>query len=318
MLEPLPEAGPTQGAATAANTATEQAIDLFEVQDRCGARLIAGSRHLGWQGFCVERDEHASGVKEVAGLRHYALALTVRCPGPLKVHNAEGRYVGGSPPGSVVILPPGLPTVIEQSSAWDSVYVGLEPRFFDAALEEAELSGRAGLSVHFRPMLLNEPRVARLCAALLAAAEDERAPDAALAAESLVRELVVHLARTHGTHAPSRVGPWTGLPRAVLRRVLEHIEAKLGERLSLRQLAQQSGYSPFHFCRMFTRSMGTSPHRYLLGLRVERAREQLRAGWRGDLGELALRLGFSDQAHFSRSFRRAVGLTPSAFRALFV
>jgi AraC-like DNA-binding protein len=60
--------------------------------------------------------------------------------------------------------------------------------------------------------------------------------------------------------------------------------------------------------------LGTSPHRYLLGRRLDLARHQMR----GDrsLAEVAYEAGFADQAHFTRTFKAAFGLTPARYRAL--
>jgi AraC-like DNA-binding protein len=59
---------------------------------------------------------------------------------------------------------------------------------------------------------------------------------------------------------------------------------------------------------------GTSPYRYLLMRRLDFARQQIAR--RRPLGEVALDAGFADQAHFSRMFKAAFGLTPARYRAL--
>lgn len=105
-----------------------------------------------------------------------------------------------------------------------------------------------------------------------------------------------------GTLAPHR-----------LRRVMERIEAELDERFTLAAMAETAGLSLYHFARCFRRSVGMSPHAYILSRRIARAQDLLR---RTDLplAEVALRCGFADQAHFTTAFRRATGETPRRWR----
>src|SRR5258706_439426 len=69
-----------------------------------------------------------------------------------------------------------------------------------------------------------------------------------------------------------------------------------------------AGRSPFHFTRVFTRSVGTTPHRYVVHLRLRRAIELVREG-RSSLAEIAVRTGFADQSHLSRWAKRVHGVT---------
>ena len=71
--------------------------------------------------------------------------------------------------------------------------------------------------------------------------------------------------------------------------------------------------SPFHLARVFRRETGIPVHRHLTRLRLSQALEEL-SGGHEDLTELALRIGFSSHAHFTSSFSRTFGVTPSEFR----
>jgi AraC-like DNA-binding protein len=101
-------------------------------------------------------------------------------------------------------------------------------------------------------------------------------------------------------------------PRALIR-VREYIGGHLGENIELETLAGIAGLSKWHFARAFKQSVGTPPHFYLLQRRLERA-QQLLAETDLSLAQIALRIGFSDQSHFSRRFRMFVGMTPRSFR----
>ena len=106
--------------------------------------------------------------------------------------------------------------------------------------------------------------------------------------------------------------PRRGLSRRALNRACSFIAENLGERFTLDDLARQAGVSRFHFARLFRVSTGDSPMAYLLKSRIERAKQMLLQDDR-PVCEIAAVLGFCDQSHLTRTFRRLTGLTPREF-----
>ncbi|MBK1657461.1 helix-turn-helix transcriptional regulator [Paracraurococcus ruber] len=104
-----------------------------------------------------------------------------------------------------------------------------------------------------------------------------------------------------------------GLPRVVLQRVLDHIEANLAGDVGLVTLAGVAGLSAFHFARGFRTAMGVPPHAYVLQRRVARGKALL-ADRSLDLATIALMVGFAHQSHFTNAFRRSVGIPPGSWR----
>lgn len=104
-----------------------------------------------------------------------------------------------------------------------------------------------------------------------------------------------------------------GLGNSRRRRVTDYIEAHLGEDLNLSGLAAEAGLSPHHFSRAFRTSLGTSPYRYLNKRRILRA-QQLLLDPQQTLTDIGLSLGFSSHSHFTNTFRKVTGMTPSQFR----
>jgi AraC family transcriptional regulator len=85
--------------------------------------------------------------------------------------------------------------------------------------------------------------------------------------------------------------------------------------LSLTDIAGAVHLSSFHLARLFKQSLGVSPHQYLIQLRVNSARWLLSAGsGERSLAEVASAVGFADQSHLARHFKRVTGLTPRQFR----
>ena len=96
-----------------------------------------------------------------------------------------------------------------------------------------------------------------------------------------------------------------------VNRVLRHLRERLGpdEDLSLTKLAGIAGLSESRLMHAFTESLGIALRPYILWLRVQRACGELAGG--ASITEAAVRAGFSDAAHLSRTFRRMLGTTPS-------
>ena len=95
-------------------------------------------------------------------------------------------------------------------------------------------------------------------------------------------------------------------------RVREYIEHHLGDAIGLEELARVAGVSRFHFARQFRARTGDSPMNYVARRRIERAKTLLR-GSQTRVIDISAELGFADQSHFTRTFRRLVGMPPSAY-----
>jgi AraC family transcriptional regulator len=115
-------------------------------------------------------------------------------------------------------------------------------------------------------------------------------------------------------NAPYAHHPRAGLPRHKLRAAVEYIEEHLDAEISLDDLAAVVHLSPYHFARLFKASTGLPPHQYVITRRIERAKRLLRGGDDLSLAQVAARVGFWDQGHFTRHFKRLVGVTPRRFR----
>jgi len=92
-----------------------------------------------------------------------------------------------------------------------------------------------------------------------------------------------------------------------------YLAGRLGERVTLDDVARAVHSSPFNFARIFQQQTGVPVHRYLTQLRLRASLEQLADG-ADDITELALNLGFSSHSHFTETFRREFGCTPSEAR----
>jgi AraC-like DNA-binding protein len=105
----------------------------------------------------------------------------------------------------------------------------------------------------------------------------------------------------------STLAPWR------LRRATDYIEAHLGEKMSLADVASASGLSRMHFAALFRASTGLRPLKYVQRRRIEHAQASL-ANSDIPVVDIALSVGFQSQAHFSTVFKRLVGESPVRWR----
>jgi AraC family transcriptional regulator len=110
--------------------------------------------------------------------------------------------------------------------------------------------------------------------------------------------------------APARVNR---RDEARIADALRIIDAKIGEPLTLAELAGEAAMSPFHFLRVFRAVVGVTPHRFVLATRLRRAATHLR---RSDVSvsDIAYAVGFKDLSEFNRRFRRFMGVAPRVYR----
>ena len=103
------------------------------------------------------------------------------------------------------------------------------------------------------------------------------------------------------------------LPVYRLRRVTQYIHEHLQEELRLVKLSALVYMSPYHFARLFKRSTGLPPHRFLVRCRIDEARALL-AARTASIAEISRSVGFRTSSHFTTTFRRITGVTPGAYR----
>ena len=135
----------------------------------------------------------------------------------------------------------------------------------------------------------------------------DSAPADDLAVESLLAELVA---------AAARMPPESDRKSPVwLRRIIDKLEVDYAERLTLNDLSREAGVHPVHVSRVFRKCVGEGIGEHVQRLRVRAACEQMREP-EASMADISFALGFADQSHFARTFRRVVGMTPNAFRLL--
>jgi AraC family transcriptional regulator len=211
----------------------------------------------------------------------------------------------------LLLLPPGIRIQTEWRSAAGSIAT-----FFLKACFIKDIAERACLPAPYleksSPASFSiDQRLEVLCRLLMEETEDN-CPHCPIYFESLARALVVSvLCRVRNPQSPPAT-PNVHIPLGI-RRAIERLEDNFIENVSVTDLAGHAHLSVDHFTRIFRNVTGTTPHKYLLRVRLSHARKLMQGAQAIGLNEVAINCGFCDQAHFGRHFRRYFGITPAAF-----
>jgi AraC family transcriptional regulator len=274
------------------------------------ASALVLKRKAAWDGIRLEHCKLRAG--ELPAHRHrehvVLISLSDGCKGELITSSGIGVR-GTQRRGNICVLPAGLEhqAALEGDSQYLALY--LEPALIAKAASEAHLTRGFQIAERYT-------RVDKVLSSIGIALLDELDSEGLsgrLYAESLANVLAVHLLR-HYTNGTSQPVTFTGGLSAIkLRQVEDFVNDNYSRDLKLAEMAQVAGMSSFHFAREFKRTTGTTPHQYLIKLRVERAKALLA---KNDLPliEVGLQSGFSHQSHFTRLFRRFTGTTPHSYR----
>lgn len=279
------------------------------------SRVVLSSLHTEWHNLLIE--EHQIPSFEWNDVKHIQHVVGVNLGRPVTTEVMRGgrfRRIYHKT-GTISLFPSHQPISsrmkVETKGSAEGLFIAIDPVFFNqtaAALEidpdRVELVEQRGVT---------DPTLRHLAMALRDGLKGGRAGDS-MYGESLSTALVVHLLREYGGIQARHQFAHSGLSREQLRRVLEYIHDRLETALTVSGVARTVHMSPYHFARLFKQSTGQSPYRYVVQARVKKAKELLISG-RFRIVEITHRLGFADQSHFTRHFKRIFGITPKVLQS---
>lgn len=275
-------------------------------------RKLTSSDSLGWVNMELDIAEHGP-MPELQYVPYddhdvISFILEGRLRVESRIDGVQRHFDAGA--GTMFLIP----RHTEFASNWDSTWTNGGLRLNPDMVREAAADLRRGDpdQVEIVPtFFLTDPLLYKLGVELANEMRNAN-PLGPLFADSLANRLTLHLLRRYSTGQMLRELPGRTLTRAQLSIVDEYIHAHLDQRISLSDLAACLHLSVPHFERMFRATTHVPPYRYVLELRLERARILLE-GTRLPLAEVALQSGFSSQSHFTAHFTRHIGISPARF-----
>ncbi|MFF4235685.1 AraC family transcriptional regulator [Actinomadura geliboluensis] len=248
------------------------------------------------------------------GHRHYAphthdeYAIGVTVDG-LETMRYRGEKIY-SAAGSIVVVEPGEAHTGGPARPEGFAYLCLYPGAELLGAATAAEAGSVSAEPHFREPIIDDVRLGE---ALRQAHRALRLGEDPLEGESRLLGVLGALIRRHAVHRAAATPP---RGRADAGRIARRVATRLSDELTapptLAEMAADLGLSRYQLLRAFRDAMGMPPYAWLAQHRVARARALLEAGHRP--AEAATLVGFADQAHLTRWFRRVLGVTPGAFR----
>lgn len=207
--------------------------------------------------------------------------------------------------GDLSLIPAGWRTTVWTEKTADFLQVELCPDLVSRA------AGKSGRDVDLPCLFSFDDPVCRELLLSMVAEAQAHGPAARLYVESAAVVLSQRLlSRDRQPIAPV---PRSGLPPGVLRRAKEFLHDEMSRNPGVTELSAAVGMNVDHFSRMFKRSTGLAPHRYLDSIRLERAKRLLAEG-RAAMIDIAYEIGYANPSQFSTFFRKRTGLSPTAFR----
>jgi AraC family transcriptional regulator len=294
----------------------------------CGAieRFLRGrpsvqfsSHNLAWPRIVLEKHAIPPGELEETAIDCSMLMLW---HGTSLAHGErlarQGRFVPyAKQPGMMTRYAPGAVASVRPSTTSNLCLCAIDPAFLQEMREESQdessFRGRNSRNAVAKdePAFFDIPL--RNIVNLLATEARNGGPSGLPYAEHLAHALALRIvALEHGLAGPECILVNAIRPTG-LQRVIERIETEPTRDFDIQSMAILSGYSRSHFLRTFHRSMGCSPHQYVLRLRLERAKAMMHER-SFSLLEVAFRCGFSSDAHLSRAFRQRFGVSPGEYR----
>jgi AraC family transcriptional regulator len=208
------------------------------------------------------------------------------------------------------IVPSGVPHVIHFDRPATLIHLYLSEMFFRNMVEGAPANVETSL---IPSLLVRDPFLVELAKTLYRESLDGSL--STMFTQSVATLTATHLLRSYSNRMPATASLKGGMGPSRERRVLAYIEEHLNQSISLADLAQVAEISPNYLIALFRQSMGMTPHKYVIQMRVERARGLLKQK-QLTLLEIAQHCGFLDQSQFTTVFRRYAGVTPGHFRRL--
>ncbi|HZS10063.1 MAG TPA: AraC family transcriptional regulator [Blastocatellia bacterium] len=211
--------------------------------------------------------------------------------------------------GHMCLVPSGQPVSLDFAGETEALSIFIAPSLISRAAADLFVPDRLELTeVHDK----DDPLIRHIGLTLMTEAEATE-PAGRLYVDSLIQTLALHLVRHYtveGRQAPAFNG---GLPGHRLRRAKEFMHENLADDLTLEEIAEAVGLSPFHFARSFKRATGQTPQQYLWQIRIDHAKRLL-ADSELPIVDVSANVGFKNQSHFTTTFRRFTSMTPKAWR----
>ena len=223
----------------------------------------------------------------------------------------DEEYRGEFAVGEFILNPAYRSSFYAWESTDETVVFCLEPAFLSRIARETECLNPD--KIELKPILCGrDPHIEYIARSFLSEMQTDGL-GGRLYSETLATQLGIQLLRNYSAFPIDLKQYDSGLSLRKLQTVIDYIQANLEEKISLNTLAEITEISPYYFCRLFKKSTGITPYQYFIKCRIDRAKVLLKER-KMSISDVAFEVGFSNQSHFTKHFKRLVGTTPKVYQ----
>ncbi|MCD8535734.1 MAG: helix-turn-helix transcriptional regulator [Verrucomicrobia bacterium] len=288
-------------------------ISIYEIREKrevpiCCAEPTVSSVEKSWLGGVFE-EYQSIGVHVRHGMfRNVVLLMSMEGSMEIRIHDASDT---GQPrtaklsPGQICLLPKEKP--MEMGFEGSGKLAAL---LFDSYLISSAGVETSGM---YDPcFILRFIHEDRLLQGLMHQLRDQLDSNATGYVRCLMSTAASHIVHQYSSERGDRLESSHGLPAGMLKSAMQFIHEQCCEPMTVEVIANRMNLSAPYFSKMFKLSTGITPYQYLLNCRINKAK-MLISSRKISLAQIAEQTGFHDHGHFTKSFKKIIGVTPSQF-----
>ncbi|WP_310488457.1 AraC family transcriptional regulator [Chamaesiphon sp. VAR_69_metabat_338] len=269
---------------------------------------LFSSQTLDWAGTFIEYHHQSTWETPYFSSSYHSIIVNNSHQMPIGRWSGDRKLHQQFNKGDITILPANTQNKQSWNREWEFFLLYLDPKNMTRiAYESIGIQSLEILPCFATP----DPLVYQFCLELIS---ELRAGESCchLYVEHLIAALSIHLIRQYSVKNQS-LRDANGLPNSKLQQAISYINEHLTENLSLKDIANVVGMSPFYFTNLFKQSTGMTAYQYVVYHRIERAKQLLRKQGLS-IAEVSEQVGFKSQSHFANVFRKHTKKTPKMYR----
>lgn len=288
--------------------------DTHGILERHIASRVASSDGLGWSSIYASAQRERPFSQTFAPVPDCLLVLNRDGPCHALGRWDQTRFSEEGVRGTINLIPGNSEFTINLGQPLDTLHVYIRAPVIEQVARELGVSTTNGFRI--LPKLICSDRILETLLETVFEALGDHGPRSAVNIDYVARAIAAHLVQNYSTHCPYSLPRDRDAANGLsdnLTRAIRFMEKNIDRSIQLDDIAEVVNWSSSHLAREFRTHVGVPPHRYLIKLRVDKARDLLETS---DLpiAEIAFECGFTHQEHLTRHFRRLCKSTPAAHR----
>ncbi len=269
---------------------------------------LFSSQKLDWAGVFIEYHRQSTWETPYFSSTHHSIIVNNSHQIQIGHWSSNHKLHKKFSQGDITIFPANTQNKHSWNQEWEFFLLCLDPKFMAQIAYESIGVESIEILPHFATP---DPLIYQFCLGLISELKSGELC-CRLYVEHLIAALSIHLIRQYSVKDQSLRDP-NGLPKSKLQQAISYINEHLKENLSLKDIANVVGMSPFYFTNLFKQSTGKTAYQYVIYRRIELAKQLLHKQGLS-IAEISEQVGFESHSHFTNVFRKHTSKTPKMYR----